>query len=159
MVKTLASKKVQVCLAPTVVGAIAVLLSGCDQNMAQGPVAIQRDDDALVLVFCREIQVGEVLIETWASGNGTPTITVLDAGGLRLITEREALTIDQLALGLSVATQTSPPLNPRDNLAVQLLPADSADEQINATFTIKDDGLSETLWLHPDGRESTNPCF
>lgn len=152
-------KKVQVSLALAMVGATALLLSGCDQNMAQGPATIQRDGDDLILAFCEEIQVGSVLIETWASGNGTPTLTVLDASGSRFVPDRTELTVDELAIGLSVTTQTRPPLNPRDNLAVQLLPADSADQQINATFTIKDEGLSETLWLHPDGRESTDPCF
>lgn len=151
--------KVKAAFALPIVGAIAFLLSGCDQNMFQGPAAIQRDGAELVVAICRDIEIGTVLIETSASGFGTPIETILSASGSRLISARSELTVREVASDLSVSIRAEAPLDPGDELAVQFLPAESTDQQISATFTIKEEGLSETLWLHPDGRESTDPCF
>lgn len=139
-------------------GVIVFSLSACDDNMFQGPAAIQRDGAELILATCIDIEVGSVLIERADAGSGTPIENLLVASGRKLLLAGTESTVQQLASGLEVSTLVEVPLSPGDYLGVQILPANPADQQISAAFTIKDEGLSDTLWLHPDGRETVEPC-
>ena len=141
------------------VGAMTVPLAGCFETVALGPVSLQRDGTELVVAVCDDIQIGSLVIETWASGQGTPTQTVLDATGSLALESRSWLSASELADSLTVSTQAAAPMNPGDAIVVQLLSADARESDVNAAFTIGEDGLSETTWLRPDGRETDGPCF
>lgn len=136
----------------------ALTLTGCDQNMAQGPAALQRDGTDLVVAVCEDIQVASVLLETWASGNGTPTETVLEATGSVTVQSGSTFSTREGLDGLNVSSQMSPRMESGDNFALQILASRSSDDDINATFTVGESGLSDSLWLHPDGRETADPC-
>lgn len=141
------------------VGAMTVSLSGCFENFALGPVSLQRDGTELRVAVCDDIEIGSLVIETWAGGQGTPTQTVLDATGPLALESGSWLSVSELADSLTVSTQALAPMNPGDAIVVQLLSADARESDVNAPFTIGEDGLSETTWLRPDGRETDGPCF
>ena len=134
------------------VGAMTVSLSGCFENFALGPVAIQRDGTDLLIAVCDDI-------ETRASGFGAPIETVLDASGSLALDSRSWISVSELTGTFTVTTQAPIPMNPGDSILVQLLPTSSAEDDFTAGFTIGGDGLSETTWLRPDGRETDGPCF
>ncbi len=140
-------------------GAAVLGLTGCDQNMADGPAAIQRDGDNLVVAVCEDIQVGSLLIETWAAGNNTPSETVLEATGSARLPAGFQFSTGRGIDGLVIETRTSPSVDPGANIAVQILDSGSNEGDINATFTIGQTGLSGSLWLQPDGRETDDPCW
>ena len=141
------------------VGVLTLLgLSACDQNMSQGPVALKRTGEELVVAVCEDIGAKSVLIETWAGGNGTPTATVLDAAGAITFQTGSVFSTRASLEGLTVIDRNPPAMDPRDNFAVQILSTSSSADDINATFTVGENGLSESLWLHPDGRETAEPC-
>jgi hypothetical protein len=148
-----------VLLGGCLVAATVLGLTGCDQNMAQGPAAIQRDGDDLVVVVCEDIDVRSVLVETWGSGDGTPTEIVLEASGSAPLQAGFRFSTGQGVDGLVTQTRTSPSVDPGANIAVQILASGSTEGDINATFTVGQDGLSGSLWLHPDGRETDVPCW
>ena len=138
---------------------LTVVLAGCDQNMVLGPAAIQRRGSDLIVAVCRSIDAASVTLDTWASGLGTPTQVVLEAtGNLHLPAGSEFSTSDPPD-GLVVATHSSPAMGARDNFTLQILSVRSSEQDINATFTLGNSGLSESLWLHPDGRETAEPCY
>lgn len=140
------------------VTATSLGLTACDQNMSQGPVALQRDGNDLAVAICADIDAKSMLIESWASGNGTPTETVLDAAGVATIRSGDVFLTGESVEGLTTFNWTQPATEPGRNFAIQILPRSSNADDINATFTIGKDGLSESVWLHPDGQETTNPA-
>ncbi len=133
-------------------------LSACDPDMSQGPVALRRDGGDLSVAVCEDIEAKSVLIETWARGNGTPSETVLDATGAANIRAGSVFTTGIPIEGLTVIDQNLPTIEPGDNFAVQIISTGSHTDDVNATFTAGQNGLSESLWLHPDGRETAEPC-
>ncbi len=111
-----------------------------------------------MVAVCEDIEAKSVLIETWAAGNGTPTETVIEAAGLATFDSGSSFSVGSSIDGLAIVDQTPPAMEPRDNFAVQVLSTRETTDDINATFKLGEDGLSESLWLHPDGRETTEPC-
>jgi len=138
--------------------AMVLALTACDRNMSQGPLSLKREGEDLVVAVCEDVEAKSVLVETWASGNGTPTSTVLDASGEATLLSGSAFSTRASVAGLVVVDQNAPAMNPGDNFAVQILSTKAGARDINATFTVGDDGLSEDLWLHPDGRETVDAC-
>jgi len=139
--------------------AMTVSLAGCFDNFALGPVSLQRDGTELLVAVCDDIEIGSVVIETWASGPGAQTMTVLDATGSLALESRSWLSVSEMADKLTVSTQATASMDPGDALVIQFLSANTREPDFNAAFTIGDGGLSETKWLHPDGRETDGPCF
>jgi len=138
---------------------IAVIsgLTACDQNMSQGPVAIKRDGSELYVAVCENIEAKSVLVETWARGNGTPTTTVLDATGVADLQNGSVFPVSESVEGLTALDRNPPAIRAGDNFAIPILSNGSQGDDINATFTVGDSGLSESLWLQPDGRETAEP--
>jgi hypothetical protein len=134
-------------------------LTGCFENFALGPVSLQRDGTELLIAVCDDIEIGSVVIQTWTSGPGTPTKTVLDATGSLALESRSWLSVSEMADQLSVTTQAAAPMNAGDAIVVQMQAANSRESDFNAAFTIGDEGLPESTLLHPDGRETDGPCF
>ena len=136
---------------------VVVALTACDPNMSQGPAAIRRDGAELVIAICADIGAEELYLDTWAAGNGTPTITVIEATGLAVFPKGSEITTGGSMGGLVAEAQVAPPMYPGDNVHLQILSTGSED--INAAFVLGEAGLSEAKWLHSDGRESAEPCW
>ena len=129
------------------------LLTSCQlifDEAGQGPIAIQRDGDQIRIGVCEHFVVNEVLLsepgndgrlvdrwdfETWFAADSGTSFTQHD---------------------LDPATPSpEPEMRPGTSLVLNLVGLDST---IEGTFEIGGEGLSETLWMHPDGTETAALC-
>lgn len=135
--------------------ACGLALSSCDfllENPADGPVAIIRAGDSVRDAVCDPVSIVGVRMSqrgevgAWSVFWQFEKQLALSSGDVLASADADALGVDAGA---------NPAMAPRDDILVVL---DQGDTAVRAQFTIGGDGLSETLWLHPDGTQTSEPC-
>lgn len=142
------------------IGLVAVLavsasLAACEGQRV-GPISIQRDDSELVVAVCEHIDARELWFDQdRRDGRGWVTFWKSNV-------ELELAPGDSISTDLDTTPQqvggqrVSPELAPGDRLDLQIDGVDAS--QFVAAFTIPEEGLSESGWLHPDGTVTAEAC-
>jgi hypothetical protein len=143
-----------ICVALTVI----ICLSGCDTNAFQGPLAIQRDGDKLRIAVCVTRTIESGYAEERNDSENKPWARFWEANGEATLTRGQSFSTSESIDGFANVLSVDPELAPGSKLAITLVAADS-DGNLSADFSSGgQERLSETTWLHPDGRETTEPC-
>lgn len=142
---------------PTIViaGIIAANVSGCVENLSPMDLAVQAAGDSLVVTFCTEVRATNISMSERESAWAGPGEKFVSYEGPEL----RFANGDKLVPGQPTEVEliATPLLDPGSELYILML-GSSSDYETSGDFVIPEAGLSETLWLHPNGTETALPC-
>ena len=148
-------KGIQMGLVLTAAVALTLMLAGCDEHLAEGPVAIRKDGEALLVAVCAAIAPDFISMEerapddVWVRFWETSSELQLDEGSI--------LSTDDRAVGIAGDVTNSPHLLPRSDVSILIKETDRKSS-IHGVFLLGDAGLSESQWLQTDGSLTSEPC-
>jgi hypothetical protein len=144
--------------------ALSVSLTGCGIQVLpidrhDGALAIQETDGVLHVAFCQDKKIAHLFAEYRNSRDNVPWARFLDATGLIDVKVGDLLRVDQIPAGLSVATLLSPTFEPGGDINLVAVPPSAPGAgELAAMFSVPDEGLPTSMWLHPDGTTSQEAC-
>lgn len=134
---------------------IVVTLSGCER-VFDGPAAVKRDGQHLLIAVCADVLATEIYASSRNVTTQKPWIRFID------FSEPTALSSGQIVStgtgsDMSVSQSAQPDLSSGADLLVTVV-SSRESAGFGAAFEIRGGALSETNWLHTNGDLTTTPC-
>jgi hypothetical protein len=145
------------------IAAIAIVMlisfSGCEGKMFLGPLAIKRDGGRLLVAVCSSVTAVEITGDERHAGMFEHWQSFWTATGHISVVRGDIFATATPIAGLNATLAKSPRMGPGDAIDIAVRPSSEADSRyLHAVFQLNSSKLSESVWLHPDGKTTESPC-